>query len=309
MSCTNPLTGYQLKEYQGETSPIIFKRPELLELRHYNKYGLPCGVCEGCLSQRSMLRGIQIACELKTTIGDSYFLTLTYDDDHIPENYSLYKPHITNTIKAIRNNQRKINYPHKFRYEQCGEYGGETSRPHHHMAAFNLELTDLVLYSDNGGKYSSYTSEQMQKYWPYGQVVIIPLHLANCLYIAQHSDKKIANTTPNHELRILDPETGEIITDRVPEYSTRSSKPAIGAEWYRQYGHTDLYNTDSIVCDGKEYKIPRFFDKLLKRQNPKLYEEIKQARQDKAIPKTRKELERQGRFNKEKYKRKIRNKV
>ena len=308
MPCTNPLTGYQLKEYEGETSPIVFKPPELLKLRHYKKYLLPCNKCEGCRGLRSMLRGIQIACELKTTEGDSYFLTTTYDDDHMPDNMSLHPPHMTKLIQDIRNNQRKTKYPHKFRYEQCGEYGTETLRPHHHVAAFNLELPDLELYSDNG-KYKSFTSTLMEKYWPYGRTVIIPLHLANCIYIAQHSDKKIGNTTPNHEPEVLNPITGEISVNRVPEYSTRSSKPGIGAKWYETWGKTDLYNTDSIIFDGKEYKIPPFFDKLLKRQNPQQHEEIKLNREQKAIPRSRAELRRIGHYNKTIYKQKLRNKV
>lgn len=305
MACTNPLTAYQLKEYQGDTCPIVFKRPDLLHL--YKELQVPCGDCIADRRCKSILRSIQLACELQTTVGQSWFITFTYDDEHIPDNLSLYKPHIYNCIKAIRRYRNKNNHPGKFRYEQCGEYGTKTFRPHHHMAAFNLTLDDLELYSD--GKYKSYTSETMQKLWPHGQVVIIELNHASCLYIAQHSDKKIANSIPNHEPEVLNAETGEISKDRVPEYSTRSSRPGIGADWYDQFGQTDLYNTDSIVIDGKQYKIPHYFDKFLKIENPELYEEIKAIRKENAIPKTREENAYQANFDKITYERKLRETV
>lgn len=308
MSCTNPLTAYQLKEYQGETSPLVFPKPPLHEMHLYNQLKVGCSKCIGCLKIRSMTKAIQLHCELQTTEGYSWFITLTYDDDHIPDNLSLYKPHITNFIKALRRHREKYKHSGKFRYEQVGEYGTKTLRPHHHMAAFNLQLDDLELYSDNG-KYKQYVSKLIEKKWSNGSVIIQELNFSNCLYIAQHSDKKIGNTTPNHEPEVLDAMTGEISKDRVPEYSTRSSNPGIGALWYQKYGDSDLYNTDSIVINGREYKIPPYFDKQLKKHDPELFAEIKEIRKQNAVEKTDEENQQQNRYNEAIYKQKKRETV
>ncbi len=43
-----------------------------------------------------------------------------------------------------------------------------------------------------------------------------------------------------------------------------SRKPGIGADWFKKY-QSDVYPDDFIVHEGKRYKTPRFYDKLLKR--------------------------------------------
>ncbi|WNK14085.1 MAG: replication initiator protein [Microvirus sp.] len=67
---------------------------------------------------------------------NSIFVTLTYDDNNIPENDSLCKRDLQLFIKRLR----KIS-PNKIKYFAVGEYGDTTDRPHYHLIIFGLSLS------------------------------------------------------------------------------------------------------------------------------------------------------------------------
>ena len=67
---------------------------------------------------------------------DAVFVTLTYDEDHIPSNHSLKKSDLQKWFKRVR----KEIEPKKIRYFACGEYGDKTQRPHYHAIIFGLSL-------------------------------------------------------------------------------------------------------------------------------------------------------------------------
>lgn len=71
--------------------------------------------------------------------------------------------------------------------------------------------------------------------------------------------------------------TGEIIS-RNPEFCRMSLKPGIGATWFAKYGNSDVVVRDSVVINGVESTVPRYYDKLLKRSDPMKYDDIKTQR-------------------------------
>lgn len=69
---------------------------------------------------------------------DSIFITLTYDDDHLPPNSSLVK---TDLVKFFKRLRRRLDVDgRKIKYYACGEYGEETQRPHYHSIIFGMSL-------------------------------------------------------------------------------------------------------------------------------------------------------------------------
>lgn len=78
------------------------------------------------------------------------FLTITYDEEHVPlfdevikgkefliGKKILVKRHLQLFIKRLRKKQAKLSND-KLVYYACGEYGGLTNRPHYHIILFNL---------------------------------------------------------------------------------------------------------------------------------------------------------------------------
>lgn len=100
----------------------------------------PCGQCLNCRINMSMIWSSRIKME-RNLWKDSAFLTLTYDDDSVPQIdncLSLNKNDFTNFLKRFR----KYVYPRKIRYFGVGEYGKTTFRPHYHIAIFNFKNGD-----------------------------------------------------------------------------------------------------------------------------------------------------------------------
>lgn len=71
-------------------------------------------------------------------------------------------------------------------------------------------------------------------------------------------------------------ESGEIGTV-IPEYSTMSLKPGIGADWFKKY-KDDVFPDDFVVIEGKRVKTPRFYLTLLERMDTEEAAVIKKLR-------------------------------
>jgi len=93
---------------------------------------------------------------------------------------------------------------------------------------------------------------------------------ASCAYVAGYVQKKISKRQDPeyYDLPFVNKETGEIPT-RVPEFTRMSLRPAIGLRWLKRYW-TDVYPADRVVIQGKEYKPPRYYDKVMENPNHNL---------------------------------------
>ena len=96
----------------------------------------------------------------------SSFVTLTYDDDHLPDNQSLELAHWQRFAKQIRDNIGP------FRYFHCGEYGSITQRPHLHAILFGVDFHKDRRYYRTLRGHKIYTSEKLDQCWTKGQCKI-----------------------------------------------------------------------------------------------------------------------------------------
>jgi hypothetical protein len=64
------------------------------------------------------------------------FITLTYSDEHLPEDGSLNPEHLTRFWKRLRKNE-SADKKDWIRYFACGEYGEKRGRPHYHAMVFH----------------------------------------------------------------------------------------------------------------------------------------------------------------------------
>lgn len=130
MTCYHPIQGYRSKMGRNKATglwPVVFNLND--------GYGdlpvqIPCGRCIGCRLEHS--RQWAIRCVHEASLHEeNTFLTLTYNNEYVDPNFSLNKTDITNFLKRLRKNTGR-----KIRYFQCGEYGEQFHRPHHHVLLF-----------------------------------------------------------------------------------------------------------------------------------------------------------------------------
>lgn len=300
--CTSPKKAWLPKKPDKDgKKPLLFKPPNHTKIFDYEIIETPCNHCIACEKLRALRTAVQLACELKTTLGDSLFLTLTYNDENLPSDFSVNKNHLQNFLKKLRHWRIKTDHIGNFRYLSQNEYGGKFSRPHVHIAGFNLTIPDLRSVQSKGA-YQAFDSEIINQLWGKGDVHIIRLCFENCLYIANHHiDEKVDNKGKVHETPIIHPVTKRLIKTRKPEFSTRSSRPGIGKDFFKKY-FSDIYPGDFMINKGQEMPVPKYFDALLKKHDLQLFEEIKKKRSDKVEKKTPQQNRYQAKFNKAKLK-------
>ena len=115
--------------------PITIQVP-IKGFKAFQDLAVPCGKCIGCRIAKRKEWSLRMLHEL-TYHPQSSFITLTYDDYHLPSDNSLKKRHLQLFIKRLRKNlgERRI------KYFACGEYGGQTMRPHYHAILFGSGLS------------------------------------------------------------------------------------------------------------------------------------------------------------------------
>lgn len=107
---------------------------------YVNDVPVPCGRCPKCLVRRADSWIFRILQEERTALS-SYFLTLTYDDDHVPitdnKFMTLVKRDFQLFMKRLRRAHPRGHRPLK--YYACGEYGSRFQRPHYHVVILNAD--------------------------------------------------------------------------------------------------------------------------------------------------------------------------
>lgn len=265
MACFKPL-----KAYQCFDKSIVFT-----EVRKHDivrSLELPCGQCVGCRLERS--RQWAIRCMHEASLyKDNCFITLTYDEEHLPEDYSLHYDDFQRFMKRVR----KKYTGKKIRFYMAGEYGENFGRPHFHACIFNLDFEDKYLWqkTDSGSKI--YRSKILEELWPFGYSSIGEVNFQSAAYVARYIMKKVTGDMAEQHYEEVNFTTGEII-QRKPEFNKMSLKPGIGYGWYEKY-KDDVYPHDYVIVNGKKCKPPKFYDKKYADDYPYEFDQLQWDRE------------------------------
>lgn len=270
---------------------VVFK--PALGLPH-KELKLPCGRCIGCRLEYSRQWAMRCVHEASLYESNS-FLTLTYNDENLPPDGSLDKSHFQKFMKRFR----KLLDPHKIRFFGCGEYGTscltcgknendcnkdlshvfiETfGRPHFHACIFNYDFPDKQPYSKRDGVVL-YTSEILQKLWPFGFVTIGDVTFESAAYVARYVTKKITGDLAETHYSRHCSYTGELYSI-TPEFPLMSRNPGIARDWYETY-NGDL-EKDFLTLRGNIMRPPKYYDYLLHKTDEVTYD-LKKSKRKKA---------------------------
>lgn len=299
MPCTSP--NYILKNLGRSEKVKFITREQYLEYSthpnpRYNVYQVPCGQCMSCRLEYSRQWAIRCCLEASLYPPDHcWFVTLTYDDDHLFTDGQFYVHDFVDTstgefnqyystplcyddktsfIKALRQYYHR-NFEHDgIRYFGCGEYGDKSMRPHFHICFFNLPIHDLdiskTLKSHSG--YPIYESETLSRIWSKGIVAVCELSFASCAYVGRYVTKKHKGRDSDYYVNL----------GLTPEKSFSSRRPGIGAPYYF-LNKDKIYNGDTVTVPagfGKSLtcKPPRSFDRLFRYDDFGSYLSVKSKR-------------------------------
>lgn len=193
-------------------------------------YSVPCGECLECLEQYSNVWAYR--CTLESHLHkENCMVTLTYDDLHNP--ISLKRRDVQLFLKRLRKAHKDLN----IRYFGCGEYGGQTLRPHYHLILFGYKPKDLQYFKMSGG-HEVYLSGEIEHLWGKGFITVTDVTMYTAKYSAKYLQKM-----QNVPSCLKQP------------FTMMSLKPGIG------YGSLSDVNfeTDKIYVEGRAYSLPRYF--------------------------------------------------
>lgn len=251
---------------------------------------IPCGHCISCRLKQS--RDWANRCMLEAQEHESnYFVTLTYNDENLPEPNliideitgecieSPVNPLKKRDVQLFMKRLRKAVAPDKIRFYGCGEYGSESMRPHYHLILFGLKLDDLEVIGKNALGHNYYVSKTIEECWynentreSLGFHTVATVSWETCAYTARYCTKKL-NGSSSQVYEFY---------NYPPEFSLCSRKPGIARNYYDSKCK-EIYSTDELIIPrGTDKSIlakpPKYFDRLFDIEYPEEYNVVREQR-------------------------------
>ena len=231
----------------------------------------------------------------------SCFITLTYNNEHLPSDWSL-------KIRDWQLFMKRLNkeFGYGVRYFHAGEYGEQCGvcreprrkcecavfskdlgRPHFHAILFGVGfLNDRTLWKVRKGK-PFYISPTLDRLWSdsgdsMGYHSISEVTFESCAYVARYCTKKVnGDGADSHYTRgSLHRDGSWSIDRRRSEYTTQSK--GIGLSFLKAF-LSDIYPRDYVLFNNRRIRPPRYYDKKCEQLWPDLWARVKSARIDRSI--------------------------
>lgn len=204
-----------------------------------------CGRCAPCRIKYRTMWAIRMMDESKVH-EENVMVTLTYNDEFLPEGSNLSKEDCQEFLKRLREDyNRDIKYQYrknfigprvqyrKIRYYLAGEYGEDRQRPHYHAIIFGLGKKDYKLIEDA---------------WMNGFIHVGDVNSDSCNYVAKYINKKLMGADALHYK----------LANVVPEFALMSRRPGIGDAHVKKYGG-EMRNRGHGYIKGAKVGLPRFY--------------------------------------------------
>lgn len=222
---------------------------------------VPCGKCMPCRINKTQEWLIRLEYE-RMEHRDNTFLTLTYDDEHIPKDKSLDQKAMSLFMKRLR---RHIDYPVK--YYGVGEYG-ETEkkywnadpkfvhgRPHYHVLLFGFD----------GDK----NRDLLADMWPFcdRDLFLNPYFKA----VGEVNGDSIRYVCDYLQKKQYGEKSVEEYGDADPPFSRSSQN--LGLSAFLREDIASIKKNGYILYNGRKVPIPRYFREKIEFQYPSFVRE------------------------------------
>lgn len=272
MGCEFPVKAYRSAEL-GPTGKRLITFNPLKAVNSTSWMQFPCNTCMGCRLEKARQWAVRMRHESKL-YDQNCFITLTYNNESCPIDYSLKLQHWQLFMKRLRKS-----VPQRLRFFACGEYGEQNLRPHYHAVIFNHDFPDKKLYGYNKQGDPIYVSEQLLSVWQnQGHVTTQDVTFKSCSYVARYVTKKqngAAALAYYYRQSPLDLQHYLV----GPEFAVMSRRPGIGSSYVEKY-KSDFFPSGFIIVDGRKQAVPQFYLNKLSEEEK---ETLKRGRQHRSI--------------------------
>ena len=195
MVCLNPLVGYgEINEYGFIDTQLRFDKPI------GQKVYCPCRYCLGCAYQQRALMTLLFKMQWSQALvrGEpSSFITLTYNDEHLPPSGLAYRD-IQQFMHSFKRMLRREGHTGEIGYIYAGEEGLLNKRPHFHICLIGVSPLDVDYVCHRVGKYDS--SPSVDRIWRKGFNTTTEASVHTICYTAGYTCKKLI-TCQNTDFR------------------------------------------------------------------------------------------------------------
>lgn len=195
------------------------------------------------------------------------FVTLTYDDNSLPDNGSLSRRHLQLFLKLLRKYVVK-RQGRSFRFYGCGEYGDLNGRPHYHFCMFDFDFPDKRKWRVTASGHELYRSDDLEGIWKKGNCEIGSVTFESAAYVARYCLKKVNGARADAHYSRVDAD-GRIVRIE-PEFPAMSNRPGIGRLWLDRW-KSDVYPSDFVIVNGRKMSPPRYYDKVIAEMDEALF--------------------------------------
>lgn len=252
-----------------------------------SKFGLikvPCNHCYACSLTYSAEKATLMMLETQKS-DQNYFITLTYDEEHLPiaeeqhytepltgekidiPNQGDFEPTLVPEDMKTFINTLKRHYNRKgindIKYMYCGEYGETTDRPHYHLILCNCPLETEEFYSpkQDTDLNMHYHHKYLDKIWGKGLIDIAEVTFNSCAYVARYCAKKRKENYDKLDL---------LKRGKYPEFIRTSVN--LGKDYYEE-NKENIYETDELIMktlngNVATVKPPKKFDEWYQKEKP-----------------------------------------
>lgn len=191
----------------------------------------------------------------------SSFLTLTYDNDNLPDrsSASTNRGYLAKCYRDVQLFHKRMRETlGEFRHYTVGEFGDKNFRVHWHGIYFGLGFDDGVQVA-GGDDGPVFKSEGLERVWQRGLASYGDVHPNTIRYVVNYLQKPIR---------------GECV--RVP-FARMSRMPGIGRPWFDAYWR-DVFPLDEVVVEGRKVPAPGVYLDWLEDKDSDMAAEVRERR-------------------------------
>lgn len=231
-----------------------------------------CGNCPLCLKRRANDWTFRLEETFKAS-SDAFFVTLTYNDAHLPRNNG--KKKVQDFLKRFRKNNFLINTD--FKYYLVSELGGEHGRLHYHALFFNTGMNWRQLYL------------ALERDWQNGFIKLSYCNRNRINYCSKYCLQNMFKE--RNEYRFVTLPSGQKVREKVKKenYFFMCCSKGIGIEFVTEAmrkfvrSRMDFTIPRCVNCGNNAYKtipypIPKYYLLKIYSEDEDVYVELKNQR-------------------------------